>query len=375
VYVRADAQGRARYEYQAKRNGKTTRLTLDASTPTDAIQEANRLRVVSAEAGLADGSLRLAALVERFFAEARSGEYQPPRGKLATSTVDLYEQRLRLHVLPALGHSTRVRAVDGARLRLMIDKLRFSGLSGSTIRSTVVALKAVFRFAVRRGLIASNPVLALDADLPSAARTSEPVYLTREEVGGLLDELSDEFRPVATTCVYLGLRISEALGLRWGDIDWAAKTVAIERQLGRDGATLVPLKTRSSQATLSLPAPLVEELRAHRDRQGRCGFDRIGADELVFQTRSGRSPGRRNALRAVQVAAARLDLRNADGELLGLHDLRHSTAGLLREAGLPDEEIAVALRHANARTTTVMYGGRDEGAKQAIRAKAAGALG
>jgi integrase len=89
----------------------------------------------------------------------------------------------------------------------------------------------------------------------------------------------------------------------------------------------------------------------------------------VFVTRTGRSPGRRNALRAVQVAAEQLDLGN-----LGLHDLRHSTAGLLREAGLPDEEIAVILRHSSARVTAIMYGGRSEEARQAVRQRAAQAL-
>jgi hypothetical protein len=37
-----------------------------------------------------------------------------------------------------------------------------------------------------------------------------------------------------------------------------------------------------------MPAPLAAELRAHRDRQARKGFDRISADALVFVTRNGR---------------------------------------------------------------------------------------
>jgi integrase len=68
----------------------------------------------------------------------------------------------------------------------------------------------------------------------------------------------------------------------------------------------------------------------------------------------------------VQVAAAEVELGN-----LGLHDLRHSTAGLLREAGLVDEEIAVVLRHSSARVTMAMYGGRSDEARQAVRQRAA----
>ena len=137
VYVRLDANGNPRYEFQAKRNGKTTRLTLEAKNPTDAVREANRLRVVSDERGFADGTLRLETLMQRFVAEARSGEYAPARGPLSASTLALYEQRLATHVLPALGHSTRARDVTTAHLRRLIDRQRLAGLSGSTIRGTV----------------------------------------------------------------------------------------------------------------------------------------------------------------------------------------------------------------------------------------------
>jgi integrase len=299
----------------------------------------------------------------------RNGEYVSPKGKLAASTLSLYEQRLHSHVLPALGHSTRVRDVRVEHLRKLIDRLRLAGLSGSTIRGTVAATSALFRFAVHRGHVAVNPVLSLDGDLPSGSRQTEPIYLSRVDLDRLLDKLGDEFRPVAATCAFAGLRISEALGLTWADVDFANGVISVTRQLGRDARSLVDVKTTASKGIVPLPAPLAVDLRTHRDRQARRGFDRIQPDALVFVTRTGRSPGRRNALRAVQVAAEQLDLGN-----LGLHDLRHSTAGLLREAGLPDEEVAVILRHSSARVTTAMYGGRSEEARKAVRQRAAEAL-
>ena len=374
LYVRTDAMGRSRFEFQTKVAGKTSRITLDAATATDAIREADRLRVVSADVGICDGKLRLDALVRRFMAESRSGEYAPARGAMAATTLDLYEQRLDSYVIPALGASIRVRDIKVEHLRRLIDRMRLRDLSGSTIRSTVTALRAALRFGVQRGLLHRNPCLDLDGDLPSAQRRTEPVYLTREQGEALLTALSDEFRPVAAACLFAGLRISEALGLTWGDLDLAAGTLTVRRQLSRDGQGFAPLKTRSSSSAVAAPAPLLAELRAHRDRQAKVGFERIQAEALVFVTRSGRSPGRRNALRAVQVQAELLDLRNADGELLGLHDLRHSTAGLLRTAGLSDEEIAVVLRHKDARVTTLLYGSRSDEARQSVREKAASAL-
>jgi integrase len=369
VWVRHDAQGRPRYEFQQKRSGRSTRVTLAATTQTDAVREADRLRVVSAETGLSGGTLRLSTLVERFLAESRSGEYSSPKGRLAASTLSLYSQRLNSHVIPTLGHSTRARDVKVEHLRKLIDRLRLAGLSGSTIRGTVAATSALFRYAVHRGHVQVNPVLGLDGDLPSAARQTEPIYLSRADLDRLLEALGDEFRPVAATCAFAGLRISEALGLTWSDIDFAHGAISVSKQLGRDARSLTDLKTRASEGVVPLPAPLAEELRAHRDRQARKGFERIRPNALVFVTRSGRSPGRRNVLRAVQVVAKQLGLGN-----LGLHDLRHSAAGLLREAGMPDEEIAVILRHSSAKVTTALYGGRSDEAQQAVRQRAAEAL-
>ena len=268
----------------------------------------------------------------------------------------------------------RVRDVQVHHIRALIDRMRLAGLSGSTIRGTVAACSALLRFGVHRGWGTKNAVSELDGDLPSAQRTTEPVYLTRLEIDSLLRDLGDEFRPVASVCAFAALRISECLGLTWADVDFAEGTLSITKQLSRDGKELTALKTRSSEAVLSLPAPLAAELRSHRERQARISFERVKPEQLVFQTRTGNPQSKRNALRAVQMVAERLGLRNAEGELLGLHDLRHSTAGLLREAGLPDEEIALVLRHANVRTTSVMYGSRsDEG--RAVRERAAAALG
>jgi integrase len=374
VSTRTTASGETKFEFVSKRNGRISRKTLAAKTATDAVNEANRLRVIVVEKGIADGTLRLGSLLNRFLAEVRSGEYAPPRG-LADSTLELYEQRLHSHILAALGESTRVRDVQAAHLRAVIDRMRAKGLSGSTIRGTIAAAAAMFRFGVHRGLIDRSPALDLDGDLPSGQRQTEPVYLSRAQVDELLPTLGDEFRPIVAVLVFLALRVSECLGLCWGDLDLVNGTATIRRQLGRDGCTLVGLKTRGSGATLTIPAPLIVELRSHRERQARLGFERVGADRLVFVTRAGvRSPGRRNVLRAIQRSAERLGLRNEAGELLGAHDLRHSTAGLLRDAGMSDEDIAPVLRHSNSRTTSQMYGGRAEDAIRGVRERAAEAL-
>jgi integrase len=69
----------------------------------------------------------------------------------------------------------------------------------------------------------------------------------------------------------------------------------------------------------------------------------------------GKSPGRRNALRALQTAAVKAGLVNDDHEPIGLHDLRHSLAANSFALGLTDVEVARLLRHANLRVTLTIY--------------------
>jgi integrase len=158
--------------------------------------------------------------------------------------------------------------------------------------------------------------------------------------------MTDVFRPVAATCFWGALRISEALRLTWAHIEFEAETIQVPGT-----------KTEASEASVPLLPALARELRAHRERQAGEGFDRIRSSALVFQTLRGESPGRRNALRALQTAAEKAGLRGEGQEPVGLHDLRHSLAANSFALGLNDVEVARLLRHANPRVTMTIYAG------------------
>ena len=147
--------------------------------------------------------------------------------------------------------------------------------------------------------------------------------------------LGDTYRPVAATCAYAGLRISETLGLRWADLDLEEGTMRVERQLDDDLTLRLDTKTPASTATVRMLPALVRELRSWRTRQAaselRHGRSR---SELVFTTMRGRPQSRRNALRAVHTAGDAAGLNPPGVERVGLHDLRHSMVGLGLAGGL-----------------------------------------
>ena len=350
---------RFRFVKDDPRTGRQVKKILAAVTREQARTEAGKLRDDLSRGKLSTGdrSLTVEQLAASFLEKERG-----PLGRLSPRTVDLYAQRLASHVVPALGPRTKVADVQVQDIRRMIDRVAAKH-SGSTAHGCRSVASALLRHAVRDlGAIDRNPVRDLErGDLPSAKRTSEPRYLSVQEVERLLAHLSDESRPVAAACFYGGLRISEALSvLRWGDVDIAAKSINVRGT-----------KTAASAATIPLLPALAAELALHRERQGRQGFGRIAQDALVFSTSSGKPISRRNLLRAVQSAAERAGLVAEGQEPIGCHDLRHSLAANAFGLGLSPAEVARLLRHANPRVTLTIYAGLTDDAVASLGEKMA----
>jgi integrase len=348
LYERKTSTGERVYEVCTKRGGKVIRRRLAAQTGTDAVREQRSL-LATLDTGaqlISRPDVSLRELQQEWEQWARS-----PASTLAAGTVELYADLLDRRALRMLGASTKAAAVRPAHLRAMVDKLSVEGLSGSSVHGTLTAVSALFRFAVRRDLVETNPVRLLERDdRPSTKRTKEPRYLDRSEIDRLLAKIGEEFRPVAAVCAFAGLRISEALALRWQDVDFTT------------GVLHVPgTKTAASAAPVPMSSALVSELRAHRDRRPGLG------DALVFRTASGQPQRRHNAGRAVRVAGDAAGLNGPGQKKVSPHDLRHSCAGLLLAAGVSAPKVAAILRHADPRITLMVYAGLVESQRAELK--------
>jgi integrase len=167
----------------------------------------------------------------------------------------------------------------------------------------------------------------------------------------LLASAAPGWRPYIATVAYTGARASEALALRWQDVDTKAGFIRVTHQLGRDGK-LVSLKTddesdrgRVIPMTPALRATLLELRMASRHRSDH---------EYVFSTVSGKPRSYRNALRAFDAAAKRAGVDGGDGRL-SLHSLRHTAASLWIRAGVPIVTVSKMLGHSKVSTTLDIY--------------------
>jgi integrase len=159
-----------------------------------------------------------------------------------------------------------------------------------------------------------------------------------------------------TVALAVCLRQSEALGVRWADVDLEKGALSVRRGLhrvGGQGLVYEEPKADRSRRTVALPAQLVEALRAHRAAQleERIAAGPLWQDhDLVFAQPNGRPIERKSDWRSWKAL-----LREADVRVVRLHDGRHTAATLLLSEGVHPRVVMEVLGHAQMRTTTDTY--------------------
>jgi integrase len=268
-----------------------------------------------------------------------------------------YEWQLG-HVKIALGNIrlSQLRAED-------IQKL-YSGLSASTARHFHSPLRSALSQAVRWHLIHANPCDAVDLPRLKAA---EVQALTREEAGRLMaverfkrDDVvvDNRYRVLFAFLLTTGARPSEALGLKWTDIDFETGKVTIQRTLQwhskklGGGHYLEDTKTKCSKRNVPLPASMLQQLKEHRAAQAEALL-KIGIrSDLCFANSEGGPILRRNLVRRhfkPALKAAKLSTA------FTLYALRHTCATLLLQAGTHPKVVAERLGHSSTTLTMDVY--------------------
>jgi len=142
------------------------------------------------------------------------------------STARVYRSFLNNHVLPKWA-DTRIQEVQPRPLNCGSRELPLSPKSKTHVRSLMHGL---VEFAMWSGLldISRNPI-SLVQNIGATRRVRKARSLTAEQFQALLKELHEPFATMALLCVCLGLRISEALALRWADVGLARLPLSVRR--------------------------------------------------------------------------------------------------------------------------------------------------
>jgi integrase len=250
-----------------------------------------------------------------------------------------YQYIVNVHMIPAFG-DMQLRLISRESVQSFLNGKLRSGLSWKTVKHIRTTFGTVLGAAEMRGLIQSNP--ARQTKLPRRGPVAEKTPIAPEKIRQLLEALPEPSRSLAWLLVLTGLRVGEALALRWRDIDLALGCLRV-RQTVYEGRFDDP-KSKRSKRTVLLGAKGIEILSAFKPQ---C----IDSEALVFATRRGTPFCRRNLLnRQLVPTCERLGI-----EGVTWHWLRHANATLLDAVGTPLGTVQALLGHSSAEVTREIY--------------------
>jgi integrase len=262
---------------------------------------------------------------------------------------------MRRRVLRDLG-AVRLSDVRRVDLQDLVDRLLAGGADPSTIRNTLMPLRAIYRRAVGRGEISVNPTASLE--LPAVRGRRERIA-SPAEAAELLAALRDDARAIYATASYAGLRRCELIGLRWEDIDLATNVIRVERGWDDVVGEIEP-KSRAGRRRVPIAKVLREHLLAHRLRSGRGQGLAFGRD-LVRPFNP--STVRERAANAWASENARRRRMGAEGleeppplMPIELHECRHTFASTMIDAGVNLKALSSYLGHSSITITLDLYG-------------------
>lgn len=331
-------KGRGTWRFLQWTNGKRRSRTIgtrqEFPTKTSAWRQVRRLEILPRKTSSPDGCT-IKALVARYEAE---------RFPVRHDTARAYRSWLKNHILPKWGDQP-LSAVQPQPVELWLRGLALAPKSKTHLRSIMHSL---FEFAMFAGVLerGRNPI-SLVRNVGATQKVRQARSLTVEQFQALRKELPEPFETLALCCATMGLRISEALALQWGDIDWRGSRVKIER--GIVAQHVDATKTQGSHKTISIARELLERLRRWKRRsQFRADTDWVFASPI----KSGRLPYSYAGVQRILQSAA-----NAAGiEKLTTHAFRHSFRTWLNQTGAPIATQQKLMRHSSIAMTMDTYG-------------------
>ncbi|MHB1505331.1 MAG: tyrosine-type recombinase/integrase [Sulfobacillus sp.] len=264
---------------------------------------------------------------------------------LRPSTAKSYRDITRCHVLPHLGQvpltDLTTQQLQAWLAGLAQPKAKGRVLSPRRVAYIRAVLHSALAEAVRSEIMSVDP---LDRTRPPKQAPKRVESFTFEQALAI-DEAGRDL-PLGILFSFLwrsALRIGEAIGLRWSDLDLEAGTLSVQRAVTEVGGRPVegPPKTALGLRTISLVPQTVEMLRHHQQAQeverqvNGPDWNPLG---LVFPSVAGTHLLYHNVRRAWMNLLTAADLPS-----YGMHALRHTCASLMLQAGVGLAEIAAHL--------------------------------
>lgn len=269
---------------------------------------------------------------------------------LRASTVSNYQKCLK--VLRKHWCNMHVQDVNPMDIQALYTEL-LKTCSASTIKLHHACLKRMFTNAYEYGVIKSNPAVVK----PPKVKRNKENYWTLEECRHFLNCIEgDIYYLVYALTIYTGMRKGEVLGLPYKNVDTENNQINVRQQLisvdGKVSLDTEHLKNESSMRTVSVPAPLMKELKNYMADRKRKMLELGIMNEhgLVFTTTNGKwvHPTGINTM-------FRRLIKKHEMKPITFHGLRHSHATMLADLEKNVHAISAQLGHSSPTVTNDTY--------------------
>lgn len=274
-------------------------------------------------------------------------EWWPTRG-VAPSTLRVDTGRRAVHLDPRW-RDVPIGSIRRHDVKEWAAAMVRRGVGASTAQRAVHLLSASLVGAVDAEVIDANPAARIT--LPKGGQAQER-FLTKEEFAAVVDELpSTGDQLVARTLAYTGLRWGEMAGLHHNRLDLERGVVRVVETFDEKNGQVQPYPKGKRVRDVPLPGWLVEQLAAlpSPGRSARCGLTHTQGtcrSSLVLTTASGTVMRNSNWADTWRGAVERAGVGHCRP-----HDLRHTYASWLIQAGVPLAEVGRLLGHVSTATT------------------------
>jgi integrase len=299
---------------------------------------------------------------------------------LKKTSYDTILDSIRLYVIPKLGNY-QLTQLTPTILQEHINNMS-KKYSLRTVKKAFDVLNGSLDYALKMDYININPMTKVIKPTESgvAVKKKKILFLDNEDLNALYNESkrlnTKEFRingsvgkPVygvianqIILIAYTGLRISEALALKWSDYNENDKTLTISKNLvlvidrNKNSETYMKKiyelqendgKTVNSIRQLPLCDRAIEQLAIIKSKN-----KSVSENDFIFQTSTGKHPSQANMTRTLSSMLLR---SGGKVEKCGLHALRHSYGSYLLSKKVDLKTISVLLGHSDFRLTAQIY--------------------